>query len=382
MRKLLIITDMYPHQTKTVSGTFVQLQAEHLSRWYDVKVVSTFFPVEHKVVATREGGYELISIDWPVRRFFPLNVINYRRYALPVIRKVIRDWKPDLIHVHDCRHIPELYCLARILSPLPIRKFLTVHAVITLPERGETFLHSLCYRLTIRSAFKGWTHVFCVNDELRERLREYVPLERTSNIGNAVPPIPAHEVPSDLVNWMKKDSFKIISVGRLVSTKGFDLLIKAVKRISDKGHPVQLMIVGEGRENKNLRNLAEKLGLSARVRFTGALDNSLVRNIYGYFDVFALPSFRETFGVVYLEAMSAGIPVVGVRGHGIDGIIEDRVTGLLSLPKDLNDLEGALTWLINHPKEAKEIAEKGRELVSREYGMDSLIVRLREKYEA
>ncbi|MFO8145682.1 MAG: glycosyltransferase [Candidatus Syntrophosphaera sp.] len=382
MRKLLIITDMYPHEAKIASGTFVQLQAEHLSRWYDVKVVSTFFPVEHKVVATREGGYELTSIDWPVRRFFPLNVINYRRYALPVIRKVIRDWNPDLIHVHDCRHIPELYCLARILSPLPIRKFLTVHAVITLPERGETFLHSLCYRLTIRSAFKGWTHVFCVNDELRGRLREYVPLERTSNIGNAVPRIPACEVPAHLVDWLRKDSFKIISVGRIVDTKGFDLLIRAAKNLAEEGHPIQVMIVGEGRKKQQLMDLAAGLGMEGSVLFTGALENDLVRNLYGYFDAFVLPSFRETFGVVYLEAMSAGIPVVGVKGLGIDGIVQDKVTGLLTRPRDIGDTQAAIEWLISRPEEALEIANKGRELVLRDYGMDGLIAKLREKYEA
>ena len=382
MKKLLIITDMYPHLDKTVSGSFVQLQAEHLAKWYEVKVVGTYFPAAFQVLKTREPDYELTRIDWPVRKFLPLNVFNFRRYALPVIRKVIQEWEPDLIHVHDCRHIPELYSLARMLAHVTIRKFLTMHAIITLPERGETFLHSLCYRLTIRSTFQGWTHVFCVNDELRERLKNYIPLERTSNIGNAVPPIPACEVPEHLVDWLKQDSFKIISVGRLVSTKGFDLLIRAAKNLVDEGHPIQIMIVGEGRKKKQLLDLAAELGMAGSLRFTGGLENALVRNLYGYFDAFALPSFRETFGVVYLEAMSAGIPIVGVKGLGIDGIVQDKVTGLLTQPRDIGDIQAALEWLASHPEKARDIASKGREMVLREYGMDGLIARLREKYEA
>ncbi|MBW6514534.1 MAG: glycosyltransferase [Candidatus Syntrophosphaera sp.] len=382
MKKLLIITDMYPHEAKTASGTFVQMQAEHLANWYEVKVVATFFPAEHKVVASREQNYELVSIDWPVRVFFPLNALNYRRHALPAIRKVIREWEPDLIHVHDCRHLPELFCLSRALRKLPGRKFLSVHAVKTLPEMAETPLHAVFYRLALGSAYRGWDHVFCVNEGLRQRLGKYVPLSRSSNIGNAVTAIPDREVPRELVDWLHPGSFKIISVGRLVESKGFDLLIKAAAGLIRQGHDLQVMIVGEGREKAALARLVEQLGLSGSVRVTGALDNPLVRNLYGFFDTFALPSYRESFGVVYLEAMSAGIPIVGVKGQGIDGIVEDGSTGVLTPPQSLPELEKALLWLRQHPEEAQEIARKGRELAQRDYGMDALIAKLRERYEA
>jgi len=106
-----------------------------------------------------------------------------------------------------------------------------------------------------------------------------------------------------------------------------------------------------------------------------------LRNMYPLFDAFILPSYSETFGIVYLEAMAAGIVTVGVRGQGIDGVIKHGDNGLLVEPKSIKSIEQQIRWIINHPMEAKSIALAGKIMVDRDFRMEQLCDRIRSVYE-
>lgn len=382
MKKLLIISDMYPYATNPVSGVFVQQQVQHLLPYYEVQVVATRFPAPHKFERVLDGGIMQTKIEFPQLRFLPLTVINYWRYVLPSIRKLLKEWQPDIIHVHDCRHIPELLALSGILRRFQGKKILTVHNSKTLPEYAETWLHAFVYRLTLKRSYAPWTHVFCVNERLRQSLQKYVPLSRSSNLGNALPDLPEMPVPVELTDWLRSDSCKIIAVGNLKRTKGFDLLIRAAAKLIQNHYTLQIMILGSGPEHSRLEALIHSMGLQEQIRMTGTLINPLVRNLYSYFDAFALPSYSETFGIVYLEAMSAGLPIIGVQGQGIDGIAKEGVSGLFIRPQSLADLTAKIRWLIEHPLERAVIGQAGREIVERDFRMDGLIAKIREQYEA
>ncbi len=124
----------------------------------------------------------------------------------------------------------------------------------------------------------------------------------------------------------------ILSVGRTEPLKGFDILINALALLD--GHDdANLVIVGgnrgRDRELSRLRSLAASLGLRDRVTFTGAVDQSALPAFYNAADVFVLPSYYESFGLVALEAMACGTPVIASRVGGLKTFIESGKTGYL-----------------------------------------------------
>lgn len=384
-RKLLIISDMFPHETNPVAGIFVRHQAEALARHYQVKVLATWFPSEPEVRVSQTPEYELVYVRYPQSRLlFPLTVLGYRKWVLPRLKTILESWKPDIIHVHDCRHIPELYCLAETLKFQHAAKYLSVHNIKTLPERAEYAYLRYIYKKTLAAAYEPWDRVFFVNEALRSRMMDLVPPSKSLYLGNAIiPALPCKDRFIDaLAADLDHENFNILAVGNLKRGKGLDLLIRSVAEIRYQGNKIALRIIGDGEEKDRLLDLALRLGIERQVTLYPAQPNQVIRQVYKLFDLFALPSWSETFGIVYLEAMDAGIPVIGVEGQGIDGVVEDGVNGLLCLPKDQASLSDKIRWVMDNREAASELALKGQQLVRERYMMDSLVARLMDVYES
>ncbi len=126
------------------------------------------------------------------------------------------------------------------------------------------------------------------------------------------------------------DDMVLISVGRLAKEKNFETLITAVAPVI-KAHPqTRLVILGEGEERKELENLAEALGVAERVNLIGTVPFKEVPNYLKAADIFCFASVTETQGLVTLEAMAAGLPVVAVDATGTSDAVTDGVEGLLT----------------------------------------------------
>ena len=128
------------------------------------------------------------------------------------------------------------------------------------------------------------------------------------------------------------DKRVILYVGRIEPLKGLDILIKAVSMLHDAAN-AKLIIVGGGPEDdaemERLKNLASQLDISDIVSFTGAVSQERLPTYYSAADVFVLPSWYESFGLVALEAMSCGTPVVVSRVGGLRTFVENGKTGYL-----------------------------------------------------
>jgi len=127
---------------------------------------------------------------------------------------------------------------------------------------------------------------------------------------------------------------RLLTVCRLTKDKNVDSVIQATRRIPD----IDLEIVGNGPHMGALKKLSKKIGVEDRVSFTGRLNHSEVLSRMLVADIFAMPSTRETFGMVYLEAMSKGCITIGSRNEGIDGTINDGHNGFLVDAGDTEDL--------------------------------------------
>lgn len=138
----------------------------------------------------------------------------------------------------------------------------------------------------------------------------------------------------------------ILFVGRLAEKKGVTYLIKAMDYID-----ANLVIVGQGPLENSLKNQAQKYG--QKIKFLGAKTHEELKTIYASADLFVAPSItaqdgdQEGFGLVMLEAMASGLPVVASRSGGITDIIIDRVNGLLAKEKDAEDLAEKINLILN-----------------------------------
>ncbi len=375
---------MYPYNQNPVSGIFVQHQVEELAKHYRVKVISTNFSFPHKVTTTLENDIEVTRIFFSVYKpYFFSSIVSYFLFALPVIRKIYRDWAPDIVHVHDCRHIPELLILRTWLNKLAQLQFVSLHNIRSHPEMLPNNRIKWLYKCTMGLAYRNWSGLFTVNERLRNWISPYLEDSKITVLGNAISP--TVQCQSDIFDklsvWLSKTRYKIISVGNLVPTKGFDILIEAVNILIKQGESIQLVIIGDGLERNKLISMIQVAGLQDIVFMTGSIENSIVRNIYPLFDAFVLPSYSETFGIVYIEAMFAGLPVIGTKGQGIDGIFTDQVECLLANPKDTANLVSRISFLMQNPEQAMKIAEAGKAKVRKDFMLPNLIQKVIDAYE-
>ncbi|HEY2461332.1 MAG TPA: glycosyltransferase family 4 protein [Candidatus Acidoferrum sp.] len=162
----------------------------------------------------------------------------------------------------------------------------------------------------------------------------------------------------------------ILAVGRWLSTeryKGMDTLITALPRLLMEFPDLQLVAVGEGDDRAWLERLAEQSGVRLHVHFLGGLSYAELAACYSACEIFALPSKGEGFGLVYLEAMACGKPVIGGAHGGAPEVIEDGKTGYLVEHGDAGQLATSLETLLADPAMAREMGARGKQRVEREF---------------
>jgi glycosyltransferase involved in cell wall biosynthesis len=179
--------------------------------------------------------------------------------------------------------------------------------------------------------------------------------------------------------------FTVLFVGRLVERKGVSHLVAALARL-DRDVPARLVIVGEGPERPRLEQEARRLGVADRVELRGRVSGDELAAAYASASVFVLPSVldargdTEGLGVVLLEAMHHGVPVVGSRIGGIPDIVVDGESGLLVPPGDAEALAGAIRALARDPVLAARLGEGGRERLRTHFSWDAIIRRWEDLY--
>ncbi|MFH1423476.1 MAG: glycosyltransferase [Candidatus Nealsonbacteria bacterium] len=152
--------------------------------------------------------------------------------------------------------------------------------------------------------------------------------------------------------------FVVMTVARLEKVKGIEYLIKAIVNLQISNF--QLSIIGNGSERKNLESLVEKLSLRDKVKFLGEIPNEKVPEYLAAADCFVLPSLKEGFGIVILEAQAAGIPVIGTKVGGILDLIEDGQTGLLVAPENASQIREAIIKIKSEPELSETLVKNAK----------------------
>jgi glycosyltransferase involved in cell wall biosynthesis len=180
-----------------------------------------------------------------------------------------------------------------------------------------------------------------------------------------------------------EDAAVIGMVGRFSPGKGHEDLLRAARILKEQGRRFVVMVVGEasyGEEEHegSIRGLARTLGLNDVVVFTGFRAD--IPSVMASFTVFAFPSHAESFGVVLIEAMAAGLPVVSTNCDGVVDIVVDGVTGLFVPPGDPGTLAAALGRLLEDPGLRSRLGRAGRQRVLSHFDRPAGIAKLEQVY--
>ena len=288
------------------------------------------------------------------------------------IWRLCRRGRYDVIHVH---------------WPLPLALF-GWSAQRARPARLVTTFYGVELRwvkgtLPFLKGFLAWAarrsdHVVAISNYTAGELRELadVPIE--------VIPYTASLPEVNAASAAPDGAGPVLFVGRLVERKGVAHLIEAIARLGPTGPPLE--IVGEGPERPALQALAQRLGVGQRVVFRGKVAPHELQGSYARAAVCVLPSVldargdTEGLGVVLLEAMNHGTPVIASRVGGIPDIVEDGVSGLLVPPGDPEALAAALRRLRDDPALARQLGEAGRRRLREQFSWPAIVQRWLDLY--
>jgi len=193
----------------------------------------------------------------------------------------------------------------------------------------------------------------------------------------------ANGVETDLfrpLDGLKDDrcGMSLITVSRLINRKGIDMVLKALHEINDPN--IRLLIVGEGNYKPQLMSLAEKLGLSDRVTFYGYCPRDELPALYSRACVFVLPSFAESFGMVFAEAMACHLPVIGSRVGGVVDLVRPE-NGILIPQGDVEMLKSAILKIKDSPQLRMQMGKNSRRRVELYYSWASVGARYEAVYQ-
>jgi len=388
---ILVLTPSYPVPAHPWAGIFVMRQVEALRRLgHRVDVVrishSHMWPFSllskvrrqpetaevdaqgnHFVcIANRIIPRLLVGPDWLFQLF-------HRRVKVRLL-ETIEQLRPDVLHVHFGRSLGYADLALRRHGELPV--VITTHGGGTRSSRHNPFCRSI-----MRRSFQRADRVVAVSDKIR---RDADSMDiRTDNfriIGNGLPV----EYVRPKVDYWKPDCgrpLRLVTVCNLISLKGTDDTLRAMRRLADRGLSTEFHVVGAGPERKRLEQMAGHLGLADCVTFTGSLPHEeALEEIYRA-DLYCMPSWNEGFGVVYVEAMGQGVPVVACRGQGIDAVVRESRAGLLVPGKDPEALASAIATFVDNPAQVADMGRRGYEYARKQLTWEAVARRLVALYE-
>jgi glycosyltransferase involved in cell wall biosynthesis len=373
--RVLVITPWFPSRPTDQAGNFILHSVEALhdagmtlsvivAKPWTPRAFARMRPEWDRPPLQREMFDPALNID--VAHFPSVPGSYWNELAGPLFRvgtrgsivRAITKTTPDLIHAHT-----EVagYAVLPIARKFDIPVVATLHGINT----EKRLLDTPWKRRRMRDALVAMRRVVIVGEPLRAyfgaiagRDDHFRVVPNGFVIPERVTVRPA--VPGPTLRW--------ISVSNLHEGKGVDLTLQALARIRQGGTADwSYDIVGDGAERPSLEALTDALGLRDRVTFHGRMPHDEAMRVLSQADAFVLPSYREAFGIAYLEAMALGLLTIGVGGQGPAAFIAHGSTGLLLRPNDVDSLVQTMQFVLENRAEARRIAAAGQRLVRGEF---------------
>jgi len=290
----------------------------------------------------------------------------------------------DLVHAHD-------WLVAFAARTLKQGMGLPLVATIHATERGrchgihnalQSYIHSVEWLLT----YDAWRVICCshaMGEEVAGALR--VPGDKVRVVPNGVDAARLRrrgsrgELAEFRRRWAGEDESIILFVGRLVEEKGVEVLIDAMPEVLAT-HPEAKLVVAGGGPREHLAARARERGVGHRTAFPGFVSDDLA-DLYAVADVAVFPSLYEPFGIVALEAMAAGVPVVTSDIGGLREVVRDGVTGLHTCANDAHSLASGIEEVLSNPGLATQLRRRARREVRDRFNWDGIAAQTISVYE-
>lgn len=349
---IVIIPAFFQTKSRKTLGSFFLEQARALQQkghkvtilycdTYSIKCVKDWFAYNEEKSEIIEG----IQI-YRNRCFCPLKhgIEGHRKAFANGIQKLYDQYmkgnKPDIIHAHCC--VWAGYAAMKLSEQIGIPYVVTEHATLFQLHRDEI---SEKNDKVIRKIFQKAARVICVSGAFAKLIESYRPdIDVVGNVVNCDAFVPRAD--SEKHRGIRFLTVCYMEEEAQLYKKGIDILIQAWTEVVKKYTDVKLVIGGGGSAKTKVEQWVEEHGISKYVEFTGALDRKQVIQEMQSCDCFVLPSRYETFGVVYVEAMACGKPVIAVANGGPDDFVKP-FNGILIEP-DVKELVQAFYEMIGH----------------------------------
>ncbi len=383
--KVAVVSEFFPSSLDPTLGIWVLKQSQAVKEFgIDVHVLALRRPVppvraikpllrvkpDVSVLKDWIRGYRQIEESTgvediqstPVTFVAPPRRVSYGSWGLwakfPVARaleRLDRDWGIDLVHAHyaaPAGFAASSWCM-RKKKPL-----------ITSLHGGDllnTAKRSATGRRLVSEAVTRSEAVLCNSEWTMELAKKLSGVERGFQVVHLGTDIP-RAMPEKL------DVPTVVTVANLDPRKRHQDVLRALSSISDRLPELRYLVIGDGPEAERLKGLVEELGLEDRVDFTGMLEHDKAMERARRAHLFVMPSVDEAFGVAYIEAMAAGIPVIGCQGEGGPEEIKKEGEGILLVPpKDPSSLATEISRVMSDKKTYEELGAAAQTTVERSF---------------
>ena len=286
-------------------------------------------------------------------------------------RKLISRYNPDIIHAHWL--IPQ-GIIAAMLKKETAKLIVTVHGSDLFPLKNALF--SKMQKFVLRNCNICTVSSEATKNELLKRFPEFKDKVIVLSMGIDTNLFAHTNSKSGFSKYKNKKI--MLFVGRLNEQKGIQYLIRAMPIIRKNIKNALLLVIGEGGYKSDMQKLAASLDISDSVEFLGAIPHKELSNYYNLADAFVLPSVTskigtEGLGLVLLEAMSCGTPVVGTETGGIRYIIKNNENGLLARERDEHDLADKIIRAVSDLKLRQKLSKNGTRFAKENYSWDIIV---------
>lgn len=294
------------------------------------------------------------------------------------LARAISQHQPDLLHIH----VPNTSAFAALAVPAAHRLPWVVHWHADIPLDSASRLLRIAYpfyRPWEQALLRRADSIIATSSAYRDASHA---LARWHDKTTVVPLALDAAVPAGTGEALWPAGMRrLLAVGRLSHYKGFEVLLDSLVRLPGSA----LLLIGSGERETALRARVTELGLAARVRMTGHVDDVILQRAYAQAEIFCLPSLdrAEAFGMVLLEAMRAGLPCVAsaIPGSGVGEVVADGQTGLLAPPGDADALAAALDRLGSDASMRQRFGQAGRQRWHDNYRPEAVSAAIRHAYE-
>ena len=334
---------------------------------------------EHFVILSSAGPFEKMLKD----QHFRYELISMEhKFSFRSVRKIrcsIKNEKINIVHTHGYR--ANLY--GRSASLLTdVSHIATIHVSLYDYLDTPAFIQRIYLFIEKMMSFRTSKYI-CISAAMRhDLLKMGIKDEKIIVVSNGVDLAVFHPRPVD------ESLFQALSIhgnrpvigtiGRMVSEKGQIYLIEALSHLHNKWPKLRCLFIGTGPLRAQLQNHAENLGVADMCIFTGVRTD--IADIYPLMDIFVLPSIREPFGLVLLEAMASCVPVIATASGGPLDFIESGVNGILVPPSNPKELAAQVDFLLSKPDQATVMAQRGYDTVRENYDIKETVRRVCDVY--